>query len=138
MGEWLFGCDLCQEVCPWNRKSPRSDEVAFQPQSDLNAIDALALLRMTREQFDARFALSPLARPGFDGLRRNAAIVLGNRGDSAGIPCLIESLSDASPLVRGAVVWALRKLGGDAAQSALSERLRVETDASVIVELTQP
>jgi len=138
VGEWLFGCDLCQEVCPWNRKSPRSDEVAFQPQSDLNAIDALALLRMTREQFDARFALSPLARPGFDGLRRNAAIVLGNRGDSAGIPCLIESLSDASPLVRGAVVWALRKLGGDAAQSALSERLRVETDASVIVELTQP
>ena len=138
VGEWLFGCDLCQEVCPWNRKSPRSDEVAFQPQSDLNAIDALALLRMTREQFDARFALSPLARPGFDGLRRNAAIVLGNRGDSAGISCLIESLSDASPLVRGAVVWALRKLGGDAAQSALNERLRVETDASVIVELTQP
>ena len=112
VGEWLFGCDLCQEVCPWNRKSPRSAEPAFQPQPDLNAIDALALLRMTRAQFDARFDHSPLARPGFDGLRRNAAIVLGNRGDSAAIACLIGSLQDASPLVRGAVVWALRKLGG--------------------------
>ena len=137
VGEWLFGCDLCQEVCPWNRKSPRGDEAAFQPQPDLNAIDAIALLRMTRAQFDARFDHSPLARPGFDGLRRNAAIVLGNRGDSSAIPCLIESLPDASPLVRGAVVWALRKLGGGEAQAALIERQRVETDASVILELTQ-
>ncbi len=138
VGEWLFGCDLCQEVCPWNRKSPRSAEPAFQPESDLNSIDAIALLRMTRSQFDARFALSPLARPGFDGLRRNAAIVLGNCGDSSAIPCLIESLQDSSPLVRGAVIWALRKLGGDTAQAALTERQRVETDASVILELTQP
>ena len=135
IGEWLFGCDLCQEVCPWNRKSPRSAEPAFQPQSDLNPIDAIALLQMTREQFVARFTASPLARPGFDGLRRNAAIVLGNRGDSSAIPILIEALQDSSPLVRGATAWALSKLGGDAARTALIEHRAVETDESVIAEL---
>lgn len=135
VGEWLFGCDLCQDVCPWNRKSPRSDEPAFQPQSDLNPVDCIGLLRMTREEFDARFTQTPLERPGFDGLRRNAAIVLGNRGDSSAIPCLVEALQDSAPLVRGAIVWSLGKLGGEAARTTLLARQAMETDESVIAEL---
>jgi epoxyqueuosine reductase len=135
VGEWLFGCDLCQDVCPWNQKAPRSAEPAFQPQPDLNPADCVAILRMTREQFDARFAKTPLARSGFDGLRRNAAIVLGNRGDAAAIFVLIEALQDSSPLVRGATAWALGKLGGDAARMALAARVRLESDATVIDEL---
>ena len=135
VGEWLFGCDLCQDVCPWNSKSPRSDEPAFQPQSDLNPADGVGLLRMTREQFDARFAQTPLERPGFDGLRRNAAIVLGNRGDSSAIPCLVEALQDSAPLVRGAVAWSLGKLGGETARLALLARQSTEADESVIAEL---
>ena len=136
VGEWLFGCDLCQDICPWNRKAPRSDEPAFQPQPDLNPADCVGLLRMTREEFDARFAQTPLARPGFDGLRRNAAIVLGNRGDSSAIPVLIEALQNCAPLVRGAAAWSLGKLGGEAARAALAERRTIETDESVIAELS--
>ena len=135
VGEWLFGCDLCQDVCPWNRKAPRSDELAFQPQPDLDPADCVAILRMNREQFDARFTKTPLDRPGFDGLRRNAAIVLGNRGDSSAIPVLIEALQDSSPLVRGAAAWSLGKLGGEAARATLLARQAMETDESVIAEL---
>ena len=135
VGEWLFGCDLCQDVCPWNRKAPHSNEPAFQPQPELNPADCVGLLRMTREEFDARFSKSPLARPGFDGLRRNAAIVLGNRGDSSAIPVLIEALQDFSPLVRGATAWSLGKLGGEVARAALSERRLKETDGNVMAEL---
>jgi epoxyqueuosine reductase len=135
VGEWLFGCDLCQDVCPWNRKAPRSTESAFQPQLDLNPADCVAILRMTRDEFDARFEKSPLVRPGFDGLRRNAAIVLGNRGDSSAIPVLIEAFQDSSPLVRGAAAWSLGKLGGEAATAALVTRQRVETDEQVQGEI---
>ena len=135
VGEWLFGCDLCQDVCPWNRKAPRSDESAFQPQPDLNPADCVAILRMTPEEFDARFAKTPLERPGFDGLRRNAAIVLGNRGDSSAIPVLNQALQDSSPLVRGAAVWSLGKLGGEPARAALLARYSIEADESVIAEL---
>lgn len=135
VGEWLFGCDLCQDVCPWNRKAPRSDEPAFVPQPDLDPADGVDLLRMTREEFEARFAKTPLARPGFDGLRRNAAIVLGNRGDSSAIPVLIESLQDSAPLVRGAAAWSLGKLGGDDARAALVARHQIESDPCVLVEL---
>ncbi|MEK6260151.1 MAG: tRNA epoxyqueuosine(34) reductase QueG [Planctomycetota bacterium] len=135
VGEWLFGCDLCQDVCPWNRKAPRSDEPAFQPQPDLNPADCVAILRMTREEFHARFAKTPLERPGFDGLRRNAAIVLGNRGDSSAIPVLIEAVQDSSPLVRGAAAWSLGKLGGEVARATLLARHAMETDESVIAEV---
>ena len=135
VGEWLFGCDLCQDVCPWNRKAPVSPEPAFQPQPDLNPADCVAILRMSREEFQERFAKTPLERPGFDGLRRNAAIVLGNRGDLAAIPALIDAVNDASALVRGAVAWSLGKLSGDQARAALYERLQIETDAGVREEL---
>ncbi len=135
IGEWLFGCDLCQDVCPWNRKAPQSLEPAFQPQPDLNPADCIAILRMSREQFQQRFANTPLDRPGFDGLRRNAAIVLGNRGDATAVPALIEALQDDSTLVRGAAAWSLGKLSGDQAQTALRERWRVETDVGVREEL---
>ena len=135
VGEWLFGCDLCQDVCPWNRKAPQSVEPAFQPQPDLNPADCIAILRMSREQFQQRFDNTPLDRPGFDGLRRNAAIVLGNRGDAAAVPALIEALHDDAALVRGAAAWSLGKLSGDQARTALRDRWRVETDAGVREEL---
>ncbi len=135
VGEWLFGCDLCQDVCPWNHKAPQSVEPAFQPQPDLNPADSVAILRMSREQFQQRFANTPLDRPGFDGLRRNAAIVLGNRGDAAAVPALVEALQDDAAVVRGAAAWSLGKLSGDQAQTALRDRWQVETDVSVREEL---
>ncbi len=135
VGEWLFGCDLCQDVCPWNHKAPHSTEPAFQPQSDLSPADCISILRMSRDQFQQRFAKTPVERPGFDGLRRNAAIVLGNRGDAMAVPVLIESLQDESALVRGAAAWSLGKLSGEQAQAALRSRALVEIDAGVLEEL---
>jgi epoxyqueuosine reductase len=78
MGDWLFGCDICQEVCPWNRKAPVSAEPAFQPQPDLQTVDAAELLTLTEVEFRTRFGHTALARPGRDGLVRNAAIVANN------------------------------------------------------------
>ena len=112
VGDWLFGCDLCQDVCPWNRKAPITPEPAFQPQEDLHPADALQILKMTEAEFKARFQHSPLGRPGWDGLRRNAAIVLGNSGDPAVIPELVGCLEQVSPLVGEAITWALKKLEG--------------------------
>src|SRR5690606_13608172 len=81
IGDWLFGCDICQDVCPWNRKAPVAREKAFEPQADLDPANAATLLRMSPQEFDARFRHTPFSRPGRAGLLRNAAIVLGNSGD---------------------------------------------------------
>jgi epoxyqueuosine reductase len=135
VGEWLFGCDLCQDVCPWNRKPPRSNDAGLQPQSDLAPADALALLQMTVPEFRARFRNSPLSRPGWSGLRRNAAIVLGNRGDAAAEPALCIALRDDDPVVRGAAAWALGQLATPTAVAALQSRRTVEDNPEVIAEL---
>lgn len=135
MQDWLFGCDLCQDVCPWNRKSPATSRAEYQPQADLNPASALDLLRMSEAEFQDRFRHTPLSRPGWNGLRRNAAIALGNCGDSQAIPTLIELLSDPSITLRGAVAWALGQLGGDSARQALQARRAVEDNADVMAEL---
>jgi len=135
LGDWLFGCDVCQDVCPWNRKAVRATDAAFQPSADLAPADARTLLLLSEREFRERFAHSPLARPGWIGLRRNAAIVLGNRGDAAAVPALITALNDPSPIVRGAAAWALGALGGPSATAALEDRRQQETDAQVLEEL---
>lgn len=110
MGDWLFGCDLCQDVCPWNRKSPLTIEPHFQPRADLNPANALEFLRMTEDEFRDRFGQTPLARPGWEGLRRNAAIVLGNSGHPEIIPELEKFVVTASPVVRESLEWAIAQL----------------------------
>jgi len=137
VGEWLFGCDLCQDVCPWNRKSPRTLDPVFQPKADFAPANAIAILRMTQAEFRLRFRDSPLARPGWTGLRRNAAIVLGNVGDDAAVPALIEALDDADPVLRGAAVWALGRVRTDAALAALRARGAIEDNPDVIDELNR-
>lgn len=137
IGEWMFGCDLCQDVCPWNTKAPTSSAAPFQPQPDLNPADCIAILEMTREQFDARFAKTPLERPGYEGLRRNAAIVLGNRGDQASVAPLIKAMNDESAVIRGTAAWSLSELGGEPAVAALKSRLENETEPGVLAELRQ-
>ncbi len=78
MGDWLFGCDICQEVCPWNRKAPVTAEPAFQARPELTSLDAQALLSLTEAEFQSRFGNTALSRPGRDGLVRSAAIVVAN------------------------------------------------------------
>lgn len=135
VGDWLLGCDVCQDVCPWNRRPPATTDPAFQPQADLAPADAVALLRLTETEFHARFRQTPFARPGWSGVRRNAAIVLGNRGGAAAVPALVDALRDADPVVRGAAAWALGRLGGAAAGAALQARRPVEDNAEVLAEI---
>lgn len=108
MGEWVFGCDLCQTVCPWNRKAPITREPAFLPAEPLPPLSSL--LEMTEGEFEAQFGGTPLTRPKRRGLLRNAAVALGNRRDSAAVPALTRALSDPESLVREHAAWALARI----------------------------
>ena len=107
IGDWLFGCDVCQDVCPWNSRAPLSRQAEFAPRADSNPINLISLFDLDDATFRERFRHTPLWRPKRRGLLRNAAIVLGNRPTPAAIPALIRGLNDDEPLVRGACAWAL-------------------------------
>lgn len=108
MGEWVFGCDLCQTVCPWNRKAPLTREPAFLSEQPLPSLPSL--LELTEAEFKARFRGTPLMRPKRRGLLRNAAVALGNRRDRAAVPALTRALSDPEALVREHARWALARI----------------------------
>jgi epoxyqueuosine reductase len=135
VGDWLFGCDVCQEVCPWNRKAPQSAELAFVPAADLAPADCLELLALDERQFRQRFDGTALSRPGRAGLLRNACLVLGNTGDGRAVPALRRALTDESPLVRGAAAWALGCIGGGPAREALGSRSSTEQHPDVQSEI---
>jgi epoxyqueuosine reductase len=116
VGEWLFGCDVCQEVCPWNRKAPAGSEPAFRPRPGLADVDLIELLGLSPEDFRQRFRGTALTRPKRRGLLGNAAVVLGNRGDRAALPALERALDDPEPLVREAARWAIERIAALAGQ----------------------
>ncbi len=107
VGEWVFGCDVCQEVCPWNHRAPAAREPALQPSADWLALDLVEVLGWTEEEFRRRCRGTALRRTKRRGLLRNAALVLGNRGDPAALPALHQALRDPEPLVREAAAWAI-------------------------------
>lgn len=111
MGDWIFGCDICQEVCPWNRKAPAGQEAALQPRPDLEALDLVEILGLSEVDFRRRFKDTALYRSKRRGLLRNAAIALGNQGDAAALPALEKALADTEPLVREAAAWAITEIG---------------------------
>ncbi len=135
VGDWLFGCDVCQEVCPWNSRAPLSRQAAFGPREGSDPMDAIVLFDLDDAAFRERFRQTPLWRPRRRGLLRNAAIVLGNRPTPAAVPALVRGLNDAEPLVRGACAWALGQHSTTAATRALQERRAVETDSELCREI---
>lgn len=135
MRDWLFGCDVCQDVCPWNSRAPLSPEVEFAPREDGNPMDIIALFELDDATFRQRFGHTPLWRPKRRGLLRNAAIVLGNRPTSAAIPALIRGLNDDEPLVRGACAWALGNYAAEEAYTPLTCRLVIEREQHVVPEI---
>lgn len=136
VGEWLFGCDVCQEVCPWNSKSVESREPAFSPIEGTNPVDLIPLFELGDAAFRARFKQTPLWRPRRRGLLRNAAIVLGNSLPEKGVAALVRGLNDSEPLVRAASAWALGCYGGtDGAICALEQRAAIEDDPQVAAEI---
>ncbi len=110
MGRQVFGCDICQDVCPWNRKAPTGSEPELQPRPELvnPALDWLA--EMTEEHFEESFRGSPVRRAKLSGLRRNAVTAMGNSGNRKFISTLEKLASDADPLLAEHAAWALNNL----------------------------
>jgi epoxyqueuosine reductase len=141
MGVWVFGCDVCQEVCPWNRRAPGSAEPTLQPRDGAGGLELASLLGLDDTAFRERFRGSAILRAKRAGLLRSAAIALGNRPDPAAAAALVAALDDADWIVRGAVAGALGQwlgVGGglaERARGALERRLPRETDQSVRREI---
>lgn len=135
IGDWLFGCDVCQDVCPWNRKAPTSPLPQYHPQPALHPVDLEDLFELDDASFRNRFRRTPLWRAHRRGLLRSAAIVLGNQRDQAAVPPLRRGLQDNEPLVRAAAAWALGQIGGDDARAALQQQLDGEDDNAVRAEI---
>ncbi len=135
IGDWLFGCDRCQEVCPWNRRPVVSEEPAFRPMPGHNPANAVEILSLTEEAFHQRFRQTPLRRPRRAGLLRSAALVLGNRPCAEGLAVLRRGLQDSEPLVRAACAWALGRYHDPAASSALERAFAHEPDEEVRQEI---
>ncbi|MDF1499385.1 MAG: tRNA epoxyqueuosine(34) reductase QueG [Anaerolineales bacterium] len=136
VANWLFGCDICQQVCPWNKRFARATgDPAFQARPQLQAPDLAAFLELKPESWLSGFRHSPLERPRRRGLVRNAAVVAGNRADTSQIEALLNLLSDPEPIVRGHAAWAIGRLDVSAGNDALQEALESEEDPYVIEEI---
>src|SRR5207248_319997 len=142
MGNLIFGCDICQEVCPVNRVAERRLPVSFQPHAEFrprlavgSSPELIPLLSLTEEQFRERFRRSPIRRTKRRGLLRNVCVALGNSGDPLAIPALVSALGDYEPLVRGHAAWALGRIGGEQAIEALKNASTGESDEVVRKEI---
>ncbi len=136
IGNRIFGCDDCQDVCPWNRFAQvAAGAAAFAARPENRAPELIDLLQMDEEAFRARFRHSPIRRAKYGGFLRNVAVALGNCGDRSAVPPLAAALEHPVPLVRGHCAWALGRLGGEQAKRALAAALAHESDPDVRSEL---
>jgi epoxyqueuosine reductase len=137
VGQWVWGCDLCQMVCPPNARARVTAGEANAPLAPETSTPALVrLLQLRSGEFKRTYAKSAMGWRGAAILRRNAAVALGNSLDRAAVPALIRALQeDPHPLVRGHAAWALGRIGSPAALEALVLRLVTEIDAMVIEEV---
>jgi epoxyqueuosine reductase len=113
MGQQVFGCDICQDVCPWNRKAPATAAMEFQPRAGLVNPALQWLAEITDEEFREKFRGSPIRRTKRSGLRRNAVIAMGNSGNQDFVPVLEKLASDEDPIVAEMARWSRDKLNQD-------------------------
>jgi epoxyqueuosine reductase len=115
MGHHVFGCDICQDVCPWNNKAgnaPPTSLPEFEPQKELFHPELRWLAQMDEQTYRSVFRGSPIKRAKYAGLRRNVAIAMGNSGNKEFLPDLQEMAEDADPVLGEHVRWAIQKLSG--------------------------
>jgi epoxyqueuosine reductase len=139
MGDWVYGCDVCQDTCPYTGAAEVVHEPEMQPATVNNAFPSLRwLLQMTDEEFGATYFGTPVPRTKRRGLARNAAVALGNIGTAEDIPVLVGALMEHDePIVRGHAAWALGRIGGTGAMMALDRARQSDPDAFVIGEATR-
>ena len=131
MGNRIYGCDDCLAICPWNKFASMAREAAFHPRAELTAPLLADLAALDDTAFREVFAGSPIKRIGRDRFVRNVMIAIGNSGSQRHADLCIQKLEDASPLVRGASVWALGKLSPAAFEEQRTQRRAGETDPAV-------
>jgi epoxyqueuosine reductase len=141
LGGWVFGCDICQQVCPWNvRFASAQGDRSFSPRAQVPRPDLIQELALTPETFNLKFKGSPVQRARRRGYLRNVSVALGNRCAGSADPAAVDALSkslqdDPEPLVRAHAAWALGQIGGEAAYQALREALDREPDETVRPEI---
>jgi len=136
VGQHLFGCDVCQSVCPWSARVDPAPVPELTRRASLRGVDAAAILAMSKPEFAATFAGSAMKRARRRGLARNAAVVLGNRDDPGDFGPLARALATHDePLARGHAAWALGRIGGPAARRSLDRACSRETDSYVWEEI---
>jgi epoxyqueuosine reductase len=139
VGNWVFGCDICQEVCPWNlRFAPAVGDPAFAPHVDIQQPVLRKELQLTAQFFNRKFKHSPILRARRRGYLRNVCVALGNQPDSDAAPALASIIqTEPEPLIRSHAAWALGKIDNPAARSALEKILITEKDPGVREEIRQ-
>jgi len=110
MGRHIFGCDICQDVCPWNRKAPVSAAQEFQPREGLVNPDLKSLVELSEDGFREKFRSSPLKRAKWNGIRRNALVAIGNSGDPGFLSVIEEFCEDEDITIAGHARWARQKI----------------------------
>jgi len=131
LGDWVFGCDICQEVCPHNdRPLVRGDE-AFDLPTERIALDLAALLDLDEKEYQRLFQGSPMKRSRRQGLRRNACVAMGNLAHRSYVTPLGRALGDPDPLIRSHAAWSLGRIGGPEAAAKLTAALASEADSEV-------
>lgn len=137
VGNWLFGCDVCQQVCPWNLRFARpTSDPTFAPRPGLDPAEPSAFLALAASKLPAWLRGSPLKRAKRAGLARNAAVVAGNLRREEYLPILGQALlADAEPMVRAHAAWALGEFGSEGARQRLERGRRGEADADVLAEI---
>jgi epoxyqueuosine reductase len=135
IGNRVYGCDDCQDVCPWNRFAVSTTEEGFRPREGNLMPELAPLVDLTPAEFNHRFKGSPIRRARRDGFVRNVVVALGNSRQPEAVSPLTRSLSDCSALVRSHAAWALGRIGTADARAALEQALAQETDPEVLKEI---
>jgi epoxyqueuosine reductase len=135
MGDWVFGCDICQTVCPWNQRGVKTSGTTGNATDFLTYTNLIDGIQLTEADFAQIFQDSPLLRSKRKGLLRNIAVALGNQPDADLLPLYQKILeSESEPIVRQHVAWAVSRVGTDTAIDLLKKEFRLETDPTVQAE----
>jgi len=137
IGNNVFGCDICQDVCPWNINANNETDDAFLPREGLFQPDLGYLLGLEQEEFSSIFKNSPIKRAKRKGIIRNVLVAIGNSGSSEYVDLVYNLLDDIDPMIRSHAVWTLWKIQGQQCLTALKSMLKSETDENVLSELNK-